>query len=74
MRNRFMALLGVATLWSTSLSSCQALDYQVRSFTDIDHYRCLCAALATTPRLMAAVDATIDTHGGWSLGAQRHVP
>ena len=30
MRNRFMALLGVATLWSTSLSSCQALDYQVR--------------------------------------------
>ncbi len=44
------------------------------SFADIHHYRRLCAALATTPRLMAAVDATIDAHGGWPLGAQRHVP
>lgn len=44
------------------------------SFADLRHYRRLCAALATTPRLMAAVDATIDAHGGWPLGAQRHVP
>ena len=44
------------------------------SFADIHHYRRLCAALATTPRLMAAVDATIDAHGGWPLGAQRHAP
>ena len=42
------------------------------SCTDIHHYRRLCAALATTPRLMAAVDVTIATHGGWPLGAQHH--
>ena len=42
------------------------------SFTDIHHYRRLCAALATTPRLMAAVDATIDAHGGWPLSAAQH--
>lgn len=44
------------------------------SFAHLHHYRRLCAALATTPRLMAAVDATIDAHGGWPLGAQRPVP
>ncbi|MXW40848.1 MAG: N-6 DNA methylase [Synechococcus sp. SB0668_bin_15] len=44
------------------------------SFSDIHHYRRLCAALATTSRLMAAVDATIDAHGGWPLGAQHHTP
>ena len=45
------------------------------SFTDIHHYRRLCAALATTPRLMAAIDAAIDAHGGWPLStAQHHSP
>ena len=49
---------------------------QALSFTDIDHYRRLCAALATTPRLMVAVDATIDAHGGWPLSSpvQDHTP
>ena len=42
------------------------------SCTDIHHYRRLCAALATTPRLMAAVDVTIAAHGGWPLGAAQH--
>ena len=42
------------------------------SFTDIHHYRRLCAALATTPRLMAAIDATIAAHGGWPLSAAQH--
>lgn len=46
------------------------------SFSDIHHYRRLCAALATTPRLMVAVDATIDAHGGWPLSSpvQDHTP
>ena len=47
---------------------------QALSFTDIDHYRRLCAALVATSRLMAAIDATIDAHGGWPLGVQRRVP
>ena len=37
--------------------------------TDLHHYRRLCAALAATPPLMAAIDATIAAHGGWPLGA-----
>jgi len=39
------------------------------SFADIDHYRCLCGALAATSRLMAAIDSTIAAHGGWPLAS-----
>jgi len=39
------------------------------SFADIDHYRCLCGALAATSRLMAAIDSTIVAHGGWPLAS-----
>lgn len=45
------------------------------SCADLRHYRRLCAALATTPRLMASVDVAIAAHGGWPLGAgQHHIP
>lgn len=37
------------------------------SFEDIEHYGCICAVLRETPRLMAEIDKTIDTHGGWPL-------
>ena len=38
------------------------------SYEDITHYRRICAALVETPRVMAQIDETIDTHGGWPLG------
>ncbi len=39
----------------------------VLSFTDIRHYRRICAALAATSHLMASIDKTIAAHGGWPL-------
>ena len=39
------------------------------SFTDLHHYRRLCAALAATGHLMATIDSTIADHGGWPLPA-----
>ncbi|MDZ4164942.1 MAG: type ISP restriction/modification enzyme [Smithellaceae bacterium] len=37
------------------------------SWDDITHYQRIVAALAATFRLMATVDETINTHGGWPL-------
>lgn len=39
----------------------------VLSFTDIDHYRRICAVLVATSHLMARIDEAIVTHGGWPL-------
>ncbi len=39
----------------------------VLSFSDITHYRRICAALAATPRIMAGIDQEIDSQGGWPL-------
>jgi hypothetical protein len=35
------------------------------SFDDLHHYQKVVVALAQTIRLMAAIDAAIDTHGAW---------
>lgn len=40
------------------------------TFDDLAHYQRIVAALAATIRLMAEIDAVIDEHGGWPLGAQ----
>ncbi len=40
---------------------------RVLSLDDIVHYRRVCAILAETPRLMARIDETIESHGGWPL-------
>ena len=37
------------------------------TYEDIAHYRCICAALAETPRVMARIDQAIESHGGWPL-------
>ena len=37
------------------------------SFDDLHHYQKVVVALAQTIRLMAAIDAAIDAHGGWPL-------
>ena len=37
------------------------------SYDDIVHYRRICGALAETPRVMARIDAAIESHGGWPL-------
>ena len=38
------------------------------SYEDIAHYRRICSVLAETPRVMAQIDESIDSHGGWPLG------
>ena len=38
------------------------------SYDDQVHYQRIVAALAETIRLMAAIDETIEDHGGWPLG------
>ncbi len=38
------------------------------AYEDIVHYRRICAALAETPGIMARVDETIESHGGWPIG------
>ncbi|HEY9687604.1 MAG TPA: type ISP restriction/modification enzyme [Coleofasciculaceae cyanobacterium] len=37
------------------------------SFDDLTHYQQIVSALSETIRLMAAVDAVIDGHGGWPI-------
>ena len=37
------------------------------SYEDIIHYQRICGILDETPRLMARVDETIESHGGWPL-------
>jgi predicted helicase len=37
------------------------------TYGDLAHYQHIVAALAETIRLMAAIDATIEDHGGWPL-------
>ena len=32
---------------------------------DIDHYQRIVVALSETIRIMAEIDKTIETHGGW---------
>jgi hypothetical protein len=38
------------------------------SYDDLTHYQRIVAALAETITLMAAIDETIEDHGGWPLG------
>ena len=38
------------------------------AYEDIVHYRRICAALAETPQVMASIDETIESHGGWPIG------
>jgi hypothetical protein len=37
------------------------------SFDDLHHYQKVVKALTETIRLMSAIDAAIDAHGGWPL-------
>jgi predicted helicase len=37
------------------------------SFDDVKHYQHIVSALAETIHIMAAIDRTIDTHGGWPI-------
>ncbi len=37
------------------------------TYDDLTHYQQTVAALAETIRLMAAIDETIEDHGGWPL-------
>ncbi len=38
------------------------------AYEDLNHYQQIVAALAETIHLMAAVDETIEEHGGWPMG------
>lgn len=40
------------------------------AWEDTHHYRRVVGALAETIRLMEAIDATIEAHGGWPLQVQ----
>ncbi len=41
------------------------------SFSDIETYQRICAALVETSRRMAEIDDTIQNHGGWPIGTHR---
>ena len=38
---------------------------KILTYSDIDHYRHICASLAETIHIMSCIDETIDFYGGW---------